>query len=256
MAKTKITTEKHSESNKHLAVLYGNSSGISGLMAGLQYDGLAVIGAIPLDVSGKSPTHKHETENYLIGVISDIVTQTDPDISNIHLLRLPCDVSLDAVHIVSELTKMELGCNISNIKVETEGGCRAFLEESCSLIPSSVSEDEVSELRKEVDGHIPILVVEPDNDYDEGPSHSGSYVHAVGEADLEENVPYAPLSDCRIGDQGSGGRDQLRLDGMENRLSEACSKLYEAEREVAKLRKSCKHLLNSIKGLAADCGLL
>lgn len=232
MAKTKQNTSQPSESNKHLAVLYGNSSRISGIMARLHYEGLSVIGAIPLS-SGKVNAAKHETENYLIRVIGEIATQTDPGISNIHLLRFPCDVPLDAVHIVSELTKMELGCNISNIKVETEGGCRAFLEESCSLIPSSVSEEEVSELRREVEGHIPILV-----------SKETPHVHAVGEADLE------------TGDQGSGYvPKKSRLEDLEDRLSEVCSQLYVSERDRAKLQADCKHLRASIKCLAEEWDL-
>lgn len=232
MAKKKTTTAKHSGSNKHLAILYGDSSRIAGIMAGLHYDGLSVIGAIPLS-SGKVDTPKHETENYLIRVISEIATQTDSGISNIHLLRLPCDVSLDAVHIVSELTKMELGCNISNIRVETEGGCRAFLEESCSLIPSSVSEGEVSKLRREVEGHLPILV-----------SKGDPYVHAVGEADLE------------TGDQGSGYvSPKSRLEDLEDRLSEVCSQLYVAERDLTGSESECRRLRASIKCLAEEWGL-
>ena len=233
MAKTQQNASQPSESIEHLALLYGNSDVVSGLMAGLQYEGLAVIGAIPIDHNAGPPKNNHETEDYLLGVITEMVTQPNSNISNIHLLRLPCNLKLDATYLISELTKRELGCNLSNIRVETEGGCRAFLEESCSLIPSSVSEEEVSELRREVEGHIPILV-----------SKETPHVHAVGEADLE------------TGDQGSGYvPKKSRLEDLEDRLSEVCSQLYVSERDRAKLQADCKHLRASIKCLAEEWDL-
>jgi hypothetical protein len=227
MAKTEQNVTQPSDSIKHLALLHGNSDVVSGIMASLQYEGLAVIGAVPIDHDARPSKNKNETEDYLLGVITEMVTKPNSAISNIHLLRLPCNMQLDANYLVSELTKRELGCNLSNIRVETEGGCRAFLEESCSLIPSSVSEGEVSELRKGVEGHIPILV-----------SKGDSYVHAVGEADLE------------TGDQGSGYvSPKSRLEDVEDRLSEVCSQLYISELERDELRSDCQHLRASIKCL-------
>ena len=237
MAKTQQNASQPSESIEHLALLYGNSDVVSGLMAGLQYEGLAVIGAIPIDHNAGPPKNNHETEDYLLGVITEMVTQPNSNISNIHLLRLPCNLKLDATYLISELTKRELGCNLSNIRVETEGGCRAFLEESCSLIQSSVSEGGVSELLKGVEGHIPILV-----------SKERDHVHSVGEADLDYNVPAVSLSDCRIGDQGSPGpANQSRLDELEQRLSEACSQLYVAERDAKTAQKDCENYKRSSK---------
>ena len=87
MAKTQQNASQPSESIEHLALLYGNSDVVSGLMAGLQYEGLAVIGAIPIDHNAGPPKNNHETEDYLLGVITEMVTQPNSNISNIPIIR-------------------------------------------------------------------------------------------------------------------------------------------------------------------------